>query len=128
MRSILETHFPEAETIRLVCGNLNTHVLNTHVAGSFYECYEPKTARELAQRVEFHYTPKNGSWLNVAEIELAAFEKQCLDRRFEGVEPLKKEIAALEEERNERGADVDWRFTTEDARIKLKRLYPKIDV
>jgi hypothetical protein len=123
IRSILETYFPEAEKIRLVCDNLNTHV-----AGSFYERYEPETARKLARTVDFHYTPTNGSWLNIAEIELAAFEKQCLGRRFEGVEALNEEIAALEAERNERGADVDWRPATEDARIKLKRLYPSIDV
>ncbi len=123
VRLVIETYFPEAEAIRLVCDNLNTHV-----AGAFYERYGPQKAQGLARRVEFHYTPTNGSWLNVAEIELAAFEKQCLGRRFDGVEPLKKEIAALEEERNERGADVNWRFTTDDAHIKLKRLYPKTDM
>ncbi len=123
MREILEEHFPKAEGIRLVSGNLNTHV-----AGSFYERFEPEQARKLARKIEFHYTPKNGSWLNMAEIELAAFQKQCLDRRWEGQEPLVEEIAALEAERNERGIDVDWRFTTDDARIKLKRLYPSIDL
>lgn len=85
VRLVVETYFPEAEAIRLVCDNLNTHV-----AASFYERYEPQKARELARRVEFHYTPTNGSWPDVAEIELAAFEKQCLGRRFDGVEPLKK--------------------------------------
>lgn len=123
MQTVIEDYFPDAEGIRLVCDNLNTHV-----AGSFYERYEPEQARRLARKVEFHYTPKNGSWLNMAEIELAAFEKQCLDRRWEGHGLLVEEIAALEAERNEQGIDVDWRFTTGDARTKLKRLYPSIDL
>lgn len=126
MQKVIETYYPDAECIQLVCDNLNTHV-----AGSFYERYRPERARALARKVEFHYTPTNGSWLNAAEIELAAFEKQCLDRRFDGpeaIETLKREIEALEAERNDRGADVNWRFTTEDARIKLRRLYPSIDV
>lgn len=123
MRVFLAEHFPEAGQIRLVCDNLNTHV-----AGSFYECFEPADARALARRVAFHYTPKSGSWLNMAEIELAAFEKQCLDRRWEGIEEVCSEVAALERERNRRGIDIDWRFTTDDARIKLKRLYPTIDL
>jgi hypothetical protein len=125
MREVIDGYFPKAESIRLVCDNLNTHV-----AGSFYERYAPQKARWLARVVEFHYTPKNASWLKMAEIELAAFEKQCLDRRWsgDGQEALPKEIAALEEVRNRKGIDVDWRFTTGDARNKMRRLYPQIDL
>jgi hypothetical protein len=100
--------------------------LNTHSAASLYEAFEPEEARRLARRLEIHYTPKHGSWLNVAEIELSALNSQCLDRRIPNIDMMRKEVAAWEVERNNRATTIDWRFTTENARIKLKRLYPKL--
>jgi hypothetical protein len=96
--------------------------LNTHSPASLYEAFEPEEAR----RLEIHYTPKHGSWLNVAEIELSALNSQCLNRRIPEINLMKEEVAAWELDRNNRAATIDWRFTTEDARIKLKRLYPKL--
>ena len=98
--------------------------LNTHSAASLYEAFAPDVARRLAERLEIHHTPKHGSWLNVAEIELSVLARQCLDRRIGEAEELRREVAAWEAERNERTAAVRWRFTTADARIKLRRLYP----
>jgi len=121
MREVIDVHFPEAETIVLVMDNLNTHG-----PASFYEAFEPAEARRLASKLEIHYTPKHGSWLNMAEIELAVLDRQCLDRRLPQRELVEEEATAWEVERNARQITVDWRFTTADARIKLKRLYPSI--
>ncbi len=121
MQEVADVHFPEAEIIVLVLDNLNTHTL-----ASFYEAFEPAEARRLASRFEIHYTPKQGSWLNMAEIELSILARQCLDRRITERETVQHEAGAWETERNERQMTVDWRFTTTDARIKLKRLYPSI--
>ena len=100
--------------------------LNTHHAASLYEAFQPEEARRLARRLEIHYTPKHGSWLNVAEIELSVLNTQCLNRRIPEIDQMRKEVAAWELDRNNRAATIDWRFTTDDARIKLKRLYPKL--
>jgi transposase len=121
MRELIDVHFPEAERIQLVMDNLNTHT-----AARFYEAYEPAEARRLADKLEIHYTPKHGSWLNMAEIELSILGRQCLDRRLPDPETVQQEVAAWEAERNAAQMTVDWRFTTADARIKLKRLYPSI--
>ena len=121
MREILDIHFPEAEMIDLVMDNLNTHG-----PASFYEAFEPAEARRLAAKLEIHYTPKHGSWLNMAEIELAVFDRQCLDRRMPHQALVAQEATAWETERNAAEMTVDWRFTTADARIKLKRLYPSL--
>jgi hypothetical protein len=107
--------------VRLVLDNLNTHS-----TASLYEAFAPEEARRLARRLEIHYTPKHGSWLNVAEIELSALNTQCLNRRIPDIARMRTEVAAWERDRNNRAAKIDWRFTTEDARIKLKRLYPKL--
>ncbi len=120
---MLNEDYPEAEKVILVCDNLNTHKV-----ASFYEAFEPKQARQLAERLEIHYTPKHGSWLNVAEIELSVFTKQCLARRIADIETLRKEAKAWYSDRNAGQKSVDWQFTTQDARIKLKRLYPQIKV
>jgi DDE superfamily endonuclease len=111
--------YPDAEVIVLVQDNLNTHT-----PASLYEAFEPAEARRLAGRLELHYTPKHGSWLNMAEIELAVLAGQCLDRRLAGQATLQREVAAWQAARNASGRGVDWRFTTADARIKLKHLYP----
>jgi hypothetical protein len=121
MRELVDLYYPDAEKIVLVLDNLNTHV-----PGALYETFEPKEARRILDRIEFHYTPKHGSWLNMAEIELSVLIRQCLDRRIADKEILIREVAAWEQERNEKAVLMDWRFTTEDARIKLKRLYPSI--
>ncbi len=102
--------------------------LNTHSPGSLYEAFEPAEAKRLADRLEIHYTPKHGSWLNIAELELSVLSRQCLDRRIPDRVTLEQGVAAWETARNALGGKVDWRFRTEDARIKLKRLYPSIDV
>jgi transposase len=119
IRELSDVHFPNAERIRVVMDNLNIHTPAT-----FYEAFDPATARRLVQRFEFHYTPKHGSWLNMVESELAVLSKQCLDRRIPETELLRREIAAWEIERNARKVMVNWQFKTTDARIKLKRLYP----
>ncbi len=98
--------------------------LNTHKFGSLYEAFEPSEARRIARRLEFHYTPIHGSWLNMAEIEFSVFSRQCLNHRIGDEETLKREIAALERERNEACATIQWRFTTQDAHRKLKHIYP----
>lgn len=121
IRELVDVHYPEAERITLVMDNLSTHKL-----ASLYEVMEPSEARRIAQKLEIHYTPKHGSWLNMAEIELSVMSRQCLKRRIEDKESLEKEVSAWEQTRNASKAKVDWRFTTEDARIKLKRLYPSI--
>jgi hypothetical protein len=121
IKGMLDERYPQATKVRLVMDNLNTHS-----AASLYEAFEPEEARRLARRLEIHYTPKHGSWLNVAEIELSALNSQCLDRRIPDINQMRKEVAAWELDRNQRATVIDWRFTTEDARIKLKRLYPKL--
>jgi DDE superfamily endonuclease len=121
LRWLAEGVHPDAEVIVLVQDNLNTHTL-----ASLYEAFPPEQARRLAERFEVHYTPKHGSWLNVAEIELSVLARQCLDRRVATAEELRREVAAWQEERNERGVEVRWRFTTAEARIKLHRLYPSL--
>jgi DDE superfamily endonuclease len=100
--------------------------LNTHGPGCLYEAFEPARARRIASKLEWHYTPRHGSWLNVAEVELAALAKQCLGRRMGSIQALRRQVTAWEEERNERFVEVEWRFTAADARIKLHRLYPSI--
>jgi hypothetical protein len=121
IKTLLDAHYPDAKRIRLVCDNLNTHGI-----GSLYEAFPPERARELAARLEIHHTPKHGSWLNIAETELSALTMQCLDRRIPDIETLRKETKAWETKRNGLQKGVDWQFTTADARIKLKRLYPRI--
>jgi hypothetical protein len=121
VRWLVEEIHEEAEKVVLVMDNLNTHKL-----ASLYEAFPPEQARRIAEKLEIHHTPKHGSWLNMAEIELAVLARQCLDRRIETREELEREVVAWEEERNERGVEVRWRFTTADARIKLRRLYPTI--
>jgi hypothetical protein len=119
MRDLVEVHFPDAETIVLVMDNLNTHKL-----ASLYEAFPPVEARRIAEKLEIHYTPKQGSWLNRAEIELSVLSRQCLNRRIPDQAVLKHEVTAWETHRNAAASTVNWRFTTDDARIKLKRLYP----
>lgn len=119
IRVLLDVDYPDAQKVVLVCDNLNTHKI-----ASFYTAFDPGQARELIERLEIHHTPKHGSWLNVAEIELSVFTKQCLDRRIPDVETLKAQTQAWYSKRNERQKSVDWQFTSRDARIKLKRLYP----
>jgi len=121
LRWLAEDLHPDADKIVLVLDNLNTHKL-----ASLYEAFEPERARRIAARFEVHHTPKHGSWLNVAEIELSVLARQCLDRRLASAEALRREVGAWEEERNERAVAVRWRFTTADARIKLHRLYPSL--
>ena len=121
IRWLVEEVHEEAEEVVLVMDNLNTHKV-----ASLYEAFPPERARRIAERLEIHHTPKHGSWLNMAEIELSVLAGQCLDRRIESREELEREVAAWEEERNERQVGVRWRFTTADARIKLRHLYPAI--
>jgi DDE superfamily endonuclease len=123
LRWLAEDLDPDADRIVLVVDNLNTHT-----PACLYEAFDPDRARRIARRLEWHYTPKHGSWLNMAEIELAALTKQCLDRRIGSPDHLRREVAAWEDDRNERMAAVRWRFTTADARIKLRSLYPPIKV
>ena len=121
IRDLLEVDYPQAERVRLVCENLKTHGI-----GSLYEAFPPEQARALVKRVEIHHTPTHGSWLNIAEIALSALTSQCLDRRMPDIETLHNETRAWEQRRNARHKGVDWQFTTQNARIKLKRLYPQI--
>ena len=121
VQKLVDEDYADKDRIVLVMDNLNTH----HPA-SLYEAFEPAEARRIAQRLEVHYTPKHGSWLNMAEIELGVLARQCLDRRIPEQNVLRSEVAAWERERNRDGIRVDWRFTTQDARIKLKSLYPSL--
>jgi hypothetical protein len=121
MQTLLARHYPEAESIRLVQDNLNTHT-----PGSFYEVLPPGEAFALAQCFEPHYTPKKGSWLNMAEIEFAALSKQCLDRRLPEVETLRREVLAWAERRNQEGKTVHWKFSQDNAREKLHRHYSNV--
>ena len=118
---LLDTRYAGVERITLVCDNLNTHT-----KGAFYEAFPPEKARNYVRRIDFVYTPKHGSWLNIAECELSVLAKQCLQRRIPDQETLVRETAAWETRRNQTGAKVDWQFTTDQARIKLKRLYPVV--
>ena len=120
IRELLEIHYPDTPRIRLVMDNLNTHSIS-----SLYEAFEPEVARRLARRLQIHYTPKHGSWLNIAEIELSAMTRQCLDRRISSITDLRLELSEWESLRNKNQKGVDWQFTTDDARIKLRRLYPQ---
>jgi DDE superfamily endonuclease len=122
LQRIVDDHYPEALVITIVQDNLNTH----HPA-SLYKAFEPAEARRILNRLEFCYTPKHGSWLNMAEIELRVLSGQCLDRRMGEFETLQTEVAAWVEERNQQQTWIDWRFTTAEARVKLKRLYPLIN-
>ena len=121
MKELVDVHYPDAETIRLVMDNLNTHV-----PSSLYETFQPAEAKRILDKLEIHYTPKHGSWLNMAEIELSVLSRQCLHRRIGNVQTLTHEINAWQKDRNNKSAKMDWRFTTADARIKLKKLYPSI--
>ena len=119
VKDIVDRQYPHATRIQVVMDNLNTHT-----PASLYETFEPVEARRLLSRLAFHYTPKHGSWLNMAEIELSVLRRQCLDRRIPTAAGLAREVTAWEQPRNTRSMPVDWRFTTTNARIKLKRLYP----
>jgi hypothetical protein len=119
VRWLLDELYPRADKVVLVMDNLNTHK-----PASLYEAFAPAEARRLAERLEIHYTPKHGSWLNVAEIELSILARQCLGRRIADKEELAREVAAWQRQRNKAHGTVDWQFTTQDARTKLKRLYP----
>ncbi len=121
LRWLAEELHPDAEKIVLVMDNLNTHKL-----ASLYEAFPAEQARRIVEKLEIHHTPKHGSWLNVAEIELSVLSRQCLDQRIETAEALRREVTAWEESRNDRAAEVQWRFTTADARIKLRHLYPTL--
>lgn len=122
LRDLVDVHFPEAEIIPVVADNLNTHG-----KACLYAHFPPAEAHRIASRLEFHYTPKHGSWLNMAEIELSVLGRQCLDRRIADRETLIEQVGAWEKRRNEAQATVRWQFTTADARIKLERLYPCIE-
>ena len=121
IRELVDEIYPEAERIVLVLDNLNIHRI-----ASLYERFEASEARRIARKLELHFTPKHGSWLNMAEIELSVISRQCLKRRIPTLEMLAHETSAWASRRNDAGGSVDWRFTTEDARIKLKKLYPSI--
>jgi len=121
VKDLVDVCYPDAERVVLVQDNRNTHT-----PASLYEAFPPAEAKRLADKLEFHYTPKHGSWLNMAEIELGVLAGQCLDRRLADRATLEREVAAWEATRTSTGRGVDWRFTTDDARIKLKRLYPVI--
>jgi hypothetical protein len=121
IRDLVDVHYPHAERITLVMDNLNTHT-----GASLYKAFEPKEARRIFEKLEIHYTPKHGSWLNMAEIELSILSRQCMDRRIPDQATLKKEISTWQEKRNAIACPMEWRFTTDDARIKLKKLYPTL--
>lgn len=119
MKDLVEVHFPQAEKIRVVLDNLNTHS-----PAAFYEAFPPEQARQLTRKLEFHYTPEHSSWLNMAEVEISVLTQQCLDRRLGSQLIVKSEVDAWEGERNTARATIDWRFTIPNARDKLKKLYP----
>jgi DDE superfamily endonuclease len=121
VRWLVEDLHAEAEKVVLVMDNLNTHTL-----ASLYEAFPPEQARRIAEKLEVHHTPKHGSWLNMAEIELSVLARQCLDQRLESGTRLRREVQAWEEDRNEQQVEITWQFTTADARVKLHRLYPVI--
>lgn len=119
VRQLLDEDYPQAHKVKLLCDNLNTHNI-----ASLYEAFPAPEAHRLARKLEIYYTPRNGSWLNVAEIELSVLSQQCLDRRISSAEELRSELAAWLNDRNCTASKVTWHFTTEDARVKLKHLYP----
>ena len=121
IQELVDIRYPHAERLTLVMDNLNTHV-----GASLYKAFAPQEARRLLDKLEIHYTPKHGSWLNMAELELSVLSRQCLDRRIPDQATLEQEVKAWEARRNASPAPVKWRFTTTDARIKLKRLYPSL--
>lgn len=121
IKHLLDEHYPDAVKVRLVMDNLNTHEI-----ASLYATFEPMEARRLADRLEIHYTPKHGSWLNIAEIEFSVMQSQCLNRRIPDLAAMRAEMKAWETARNNRGVPVNWQFTNKKARIKLSRLYPKL--
>jgi hypothetical protein len=118
MKDLVDVYYPDAQVIRVVLDNLNTHT-----PAALYEAYAPAEARRIVRKLEFHYTPKHGSWLNMAEAEFAVLSRQCLDRRLGNMQTIQSEIVAWEHQRNEVHATINWRFTVEDARVKLERLY-----
>jgi len=121
IQQLVDVRYPDAERIVLILDNLNTHT-----PGALYDVFPPSEAKRLADKLEIPYTPKHGSWLNIAEIELSVLSRQCLDRRVPDMATLAREVAAWQERRNGATCTVDWRFTTANARIKLKRLYPSL--
>jgi len=121
IKDMLDVRYPHAVKVRLVMDNLNTH--NT---ASLYETFEPAEARRLAERLEIHYTPKHGSWLNMAEIELSVLKGQCLDCRIPDLDTMQRQVAAWEADRNNSAKKITWQFATPEARIKLRRLYPQL--
>jgi hypothetical protein len=123
MKDLVDLHFPDAEVVRVILDNLNTHT-----PASLYEAFAPAEARRILKRLEFHFTPKHGSWLNMAEIELSVLTRQCLDRRLPDLESVARETTAWVKDRNAQGATVQWRFTAPQARDKLQRLYPSSSV
>lgn len=122
MQKLIDDHYPDAKKIILVCDNLNTHT-----PASFYEAFPPEEARRLTEKIQFHYTPKHGSWLDMAEIGLSVLSRQCLDRRIPDMETLRKEVSAWEGADRKKPVKIEWRFTASDARIKLKKLYPVME-
>jgi hypothetical protein len=122
IRHLLDVDFPKARAVKLVCDNLNTHSI-----ASLYEAFPAAEAHRLARRLEIHYTPRNGSWLNVAEIELSALARQCLDRRLGSADEMRAEVAAWAADRNATQTRVRWRLTTDQARIRLRHLYPQFE-
>lgn len=123
LQALSDEHYPQAQRVVLVCDNLSTHT-----PAALYETFPPEEARRLAERFEWHYTPKHGSWLDVAEMELSVLARQCLDRRIPDMPTLRQEVRSWEQTRNTAVVKVDWQFTTTDARIKLRRLYPTIQL
>jgi DDE superfamily endonuclease len=123
IRRLVDEWYPTAEKVVLVLDNLSTHT-----PAALYEAFAPAEARRLVEKLEWHYTPRHGSWLNVAEMELSVLARQCLDRRIPDIEALRREVAAWVAQRNAAVVRVDWQFTTADARVKLKRLYPSIEL
>jgi hypothetical protein len=123
VKELLEVYYPHAVKVRLICDNLNTHT-----GGALYQAFPAAEAKRLCNRLEFHPTPKHGSWLNMAETELSVLNGQCLDRRMDAAELVRQEVTAWEDPRNQAEAKVRWRFTTEKARIKLEKLYPVIEL
>jgi len=123
IRDLVDKYYPQAQKIRLVLDNLNTHT-----GASLYEAFPPHEARRILERLEFHYTPKHASWLNMAEIEIGIMNRQCLDRRIDDVNVMRHEVAVWEEKRNTARSRIHWTFTIASARVKLKKQYPSIDV
>jgi hypothetical protein len=123
IKKLADEMYPDAQKITLVMDNFKTHTI-----GAFYEVFQPEEAKRLADRFEFVFTPKHGSWLNIAEIELRVLSGQCLDRHIHTIEKMKKEVKAWQKSRNNQNVKIDWLFTTKNARIKLKKLYPSIEI